>query len=1116
MTKHRMNRHARQQASAFHDARTWFTGSARSIGTDEARNGYRAGRAAPAAPNLAVPNDDGGPRVKRGPVLSKCIRDLGGDALKEGSIASEGFAQPEYKESRNQASGGLCDGMVREAIRRLDRGTSDQPTTPGSPGQRESTLISAVRAMRADTRNAVSRREMFGRITNFQTGGAKLGLSRYAPQPPITFAGVRDRNYRIDLFNHQTQNLLRHPNDIAYVQLSLESPTDRRDYGHAILIQRGVGNRYTIFDPNNGAFEYANWGNTEQALNRFMATAFRTRSSFDELEGDYRVTPFKLQVYSTTPSENRTPTPVLGPRPGAAGKGPPIPECENLIYQRHAASSNALSLDTLFPGGAARSGLRSPDESLATSALRAVADGRAQSLGIFIGSLRSLRNDPDARQRFINSSNYVHEHFQSASTSVLANYIRHSGMHRITTADDLLSELRTHFAEAYNSDSGPVALRNDFAVIDLSLSAEAGGTSRREPSRPVVVQRLNHSPDVARDHYELYDPNFGAYTYNNFDDLSAAIRGVYDGGYSAEGGVIGATTAWFAREADFAATGVRRADISLDNAERRAWSAPTVQLVTPRLDLPTAPPDSRPSIQTYVDKRLEFKRSTDSTLTADPWVLLRPSTDKPAEVAKRGGFDAAITPLRDVNLSLHNFDIASHEGETDSGGYLGTFETSGVAIDRQRHQSENGYIYAIAPSPNMVNVNASLGAHTLGAENHEFAAMGHIDNTQIFGWWETKDVKQGHLWHYHENPAFRWDVYRRTWTAGAQPQLARFPIDSAAWHEPEYKRFSAPRQEPNLAQAEFYLNTRLQVHQLAARQSAGKDYAGPMTLQGYGGNYPYILYADAGKNVWVYNKTYASNRPNSTTQFVMGEDGRFHFANNYNKVLRVESDDSLSVGTIPKDPRNLNGVFRLAGSNPFHLVHEENLKYLTVGLSWATPFLTDYDAGDRSRWKLTDQRGAEVTPLAVNKNSYLHSTTGTPEQLYVFNQNPDSLLPPGATHFVTERLFDPFNGFNFLDYANLARSTGGLGMTISLLKSENAAWLFRDGFYAVPIGKNQLEVRTLGGKPVWRATVDPTTDHESYENLGPVSSGFKISDDVWNDLRFREDARLRLEETLPA
>ena len=1116
MTKHRMNRHARQQASGFHDARTGFTGNAPSSGSSETETGYRAGRAAPAALDLAVPPDDGGPRVKRGPVLSKCIEDLGGDALKEGSIASEGFAQTEYKESRNQASGGLCDGMVREAMRRLDRGTSDQPTTPGSPGQRESTLISAVRDMRADTRSANSRREMFGRITSFQSGGAKLGLSRYAPQPPMTFASIRDRNYRIDLFHHQTQNLLRHPNDIAYVQLSLESPTDRRDYGHAILIQRGAGNHYTIFDPNNGAFEYANWGNTEQALNRYMATAFRTHSSLNELEGDYRVTPFKLQVYSTSPSDNRTPTPVLGPRPGAAGNGPPIPECESLIYQRHAASSNGLSLDTLFPGGAARAGLRSPDESLATSALRAVADGRARSFGEYIGSLRSLRNDPDARQRFINTSNYIHEHFQSASTSVLADHIRHSGMHHVTTADDLLSELRTHFAEAYNSDSGPVALRNDFAVIDLALSAEAAGTSRREPSRPVVVQRLNQNPDVARDHYALYDPNFGAYTYNNFEDLSAAIRGVYDGGYSAEGGVIGATTTWFAREPDFAAAGVRRADISLDIAERRAWSAPDVQLVTPRLDLPTAPPDSRPSIQTYVDGRLEFKRSADSTSTTDPWVLLRPSTDKPADVAKRGGFDAAVTPLRDVNLSLHNFDIATHEGETDSGGYLGTFETSAVAIARQRHQSENGYIYAIAPSPNMVNVNASLGAHTLGAENHEFAAMGHIDNTQILGWWETKDLKQGHLWHYHDNPAFRWDVYRRTWTAGAQPQLARFPIDSAAWHEPEYKRFSAPTQEPNLAQAEFYVDTRLKVHQLAARQSAGKDYPGPMTLQAYGGNYPYILYADAGKNIWVYKKTYASNRPNSTTQFVMGEDGRFHFANNYNKVLRVERDDSLSVGTIPKEAHNLNGVFRLSGSNPFHLVHEENLKYLTVGLSWATPFLTDYDAGERSRWKLTDQRGAEVTPPAVNKNSYLHSTTGTPEQLYEFNQNPDSLLPPGTIHFMTESWFEPFDGFNFLNYANVARSTGALHTTISLLKSENAAWLFRDGFYAVPIGENQLEVRTLGGKPVWRATVNPETKLESYENLGPISSGFKISDDVWNDLRSRESARFLLEQTLPA
>lgn len=1115
MTKHRVNRHACQQGSAFYDARKSVTGDVPPGGKNETGNGYYARRAEPAALNLSVELDNSGARVKRGPGSSKCIKDLGGDALKQRSINREGFVQADYRETRGQASGGLCEGIVREAMRRLDGFASDQGTATGSSSQPTSPLISAVRSMRADTRNAHRRKEMFARITSFQTAASHLGLHRYTPQPVIRLAVVRDLNQRIDAFYHQAQSSLRNPNDIAYVQLSLETPTSRQDYGHAILIQRGANHHYTIVDPNNGAFEYQSWGNAEQALNRYFATAFQTRSPLGELEDGYRAVPFKLQVYSLTPPANPTPAPVLGPRLGSAGNGPPIAECESLIYQRHAASSNTLSLDTLFPHGAEPSGLRSPDESLATSALRAVADGRASSLRGFTESLSGLQRNAHVRQQFINTSNYIHEHFQTASTSVLANHIRHSGIHNARTADDLLGDLKSHFSETYNSDSASVGLRNDLAVIDLSLSGQAAGTSRREPNRPVVVQRLNRSTDFAHDHYELYDPNFGVYTYNNFEDLSAAMRAVYDRGYSADGGVIGATTTWFSREAGSVSPGLHRADISLDDAERRAWPMPPGQLVPPRVDLPTAPPDNRPSVQNYVDQRFEFKRSTDSKPTADPLLLFRPSTHKPGEVKNRGGFDAATTPLRDVNLSLHNFDIASHEGETDSAGYLGTFETSAVAVDRQHHQSEDGYIYAIAPSPNMVNVNESLGAHTLGAENREIAAMGHIDYTQILGWWSTRDLKNGHLWHFIPNPEFRWDVYRRTWTAGAQPQLARFPISSPAWYEPQYKRFSATTQDPNLAQAQFYLNARLQVHQLAARQSSGKDYPGPMTLEAYGGKYPYILYADAGKYVWVYRKTYAAHRPASTTQFVMGEDGRFHFANDYNKVLRVERDDSLSVGTIPNDPRDLNGVFRVTGSNPFYLVHEENLKYLTVGRSWATPFLTTYDAGDRSRWKLTDQRGAKVTPPAVNKNSYRHSAIGTPEQLYAFNQNPDSLLPSGATHFVTERSFDPFNGFNFLDYANLARSTGALSMAISLLKSENAAWLFRDGFYAVPIGENQLEVRTLGGKPVWRATVDLKTDHESYENLAPISSGFTISDDVWNDLRFREDARLRLEEKLP-
>jgi hypothetical protein len=1134
MTNSNANQHAGQSAYAACDVSTLPSEAAPATGKASAGNEDHLGSIMPTAVQHADESGNQGRRVKRGPASSKCIRDRGGDALAQNAIASERFDQGDYPESRGQASGGLCGGMVREAMRRIDRAWSDQPTTTGSSNPSSSPLSSAVHDMRVDTGTSVPRKEMFGRIARFQTDSTTLGYSHYAPRPSVTFK-VRNepRDVRISRFLVQLHSLLRNPNDIAHVQLSLESSTDKKDYGHAILIQMGRNNHYTIFDPNNGAFEYANWGNTEQALNRYLDSAFRIRSPFNELPAsgtgsEYQLMPLRLQVYSPTPHANHTPAQVLEARQGTAGYGPPEPDCEDLTYRGHAASSDGLSLDRLFPGGAERSGLRSPAESLGSFVLRQVADGAVATLSGATNSLRRLPGDARARADFVERSNHFHQYSQGASTTDLTDHVRHSGSHNIKTEDDLVSDLRTNFGEPYVSDSARAPLRNDFVVIDLSLNSQAAGTSRREPSRPIVVQRLHVDADVARDHYELYDPNFGTYTYNNFQDLSAALRRIYATGYSADGGIDHATTTWFAHEAEIVRPGDRHLarDVSLAQLEPMGALASAAPLVPPRADLPAAPADNRPSLQNFA-QHVELKRSSDSQSTADPWVLFRPSTDTPAEVAKRGGFSAGNTPLRDVDLQMHNFDIASHEGETDSAGYLGTFETPSAAIGRQQSQSADGYIYAIAPSPNMVSVNASLGGHTLKPENREFAAMGYIDNTQIMGWWRTGDLqKKRGLSNFTYNPAFRWDVYRRTRTAGAQPQLARFPKGSPAWQEPAYKPFSspvtrngqqvgvAPKQNPNLTQATFYLNARQKVHWLAARQSAGKDYPGAMTLRAYGGQWPYILYADGQNNVYVYSESYASSTSGSTRQFTMGEDGRFHFASDYNKVLRVGRDNYLYVGTIPTDSHNLNGVFRSTGNNPFHLVHAEDGKYLTVGRTVSTPFVTDHDTGYRSSWQLTDPRGNKVTPPASNKNSHLQSTAGTREQLYEFDRDPDSILPPGTTQFLTQLLIETFQGkfLDFIDYVNQNRSAN---QVIQELLSKNAAWIFPDGFYAVATSPSRLEVRTLGGKPVWQATVNLDNGKESYQTLIPgISSNYRINDDVWSELQFREKQRLDLETKL--
>lgn len=1020
-------------------------------------------------------------------------------------------------------------------MRRVDRDRDRQPAPAGAPARPRQPLMSAVQDMHENAGIlAPGRQDMFSRIESFQTGRTLLGFNHYAPQPPINlFRPNESRDARIAGFMEHLSSSLQQPNDMAYVQLSLESSQDRRDYGHAILIQRGADDHYSIFDPNNGAFEYRNLNATQDALRGYMDSAFSGPSHSGTGNG-YEVTPFKMQAYSSLPQAARPAAPVLAPQQGQAAYGPPETDCADRIYREHASFSKGISLDMLFPDAAQRSRIHNPGESLGIYMLRIISARRPQTLSNTMDAFQDASGHPASRQEMVDHLNEAHGQYQSASVTDLLNHTRYGGSSNITSSDDLVGDLRTHFGEPYIGDGAAASLRNDFAVIDLMSWGHDAGTSRQQPGHPLIVQRLNSHPDFARDQYELYDPRSGVFRYDNFQDLSTTIGRIYDTGYFADGGTGYATTTWFAGEAANTnqydmARGARplspARNVTLGESVQMGERVLTGQLAPPLADLPPEPDANRPSLQDYT-RTFELKRSAVAQWTANPWVLFRPSTDTPAEVAKRGGFSAEQTPLRDVNLQTHEFDIATHGAETDSAGYLGTFQSPTAAIDRQRHQFADGYIYAIAPSPNMVDVGASLGSYARVPGNREFAAMGHIDNTQIIAWWRTEDLRAGRKEQFTRNPAFRWDVYDHTQTAKAQPQLARFPMNSPAWLEPGYMRFassvirdgkrigSLPRQDPNLTQAQFHLDASLKVSQAAARQASGKDYRGPMYLRAYGGEYNYILYADAYGRPVVYSMDYASGVKGSTRQFTMGDDGRFHYANNYNKVLRVGASGYLYVDSIPRNSRNLNGVFRLVGANPYRLIHLEDSKYLNVGKSVATPFVADYYDGYRSNWKLTNSRGKAVAPPESNRNTYYReSTVGNAEQLYQFDRNPDSILPPGTTHFVTQTLVDAREG-TFYRYLEYVKRRGEANFVIQSLNNNNAAWLFRDGFYAVPVAPNILEVRTLAGQPVWRATVDVNDGKETYETLGSVTSTFHINDDVWNGLRSREKNRLHIEDKL--
>lgn len=1097
-----------------------------------ARSAETGNRAAPASAGA-----DSGGRVKRGPVLSACISDRGGKALAYNAIASERFDQGNYLESRGQASGGLCEGMVFEAMRRLDRGrgplaAGEQSTLP---------LMAAVHDMHAEAAQYGSAREpLFARIQGFQNARSSLGFTSYIAQPSINLHRPGSRETRIAYFLDQLKGSLQHPNDMAYVQLSLESSTGRGDYGHAILVQRGADNHYSIFDPNNGAFEYADWRDTAQALEEYMLTSFRRRASIeDELSpatgSGYEVVPFKMQVYLQKSPVGATqsqpaPIPTLSPRPGPAGYGPPEAECDDQIYQEHAQSWSSVAIDALFPHGTGSAGLRSPAESMGSYVLQEVAAGGSPDLLSATNKLGNLLNNSQTRTQTIADLNARYEPYQSASATIVRNHTRHGGTLQTGNEEDLVSDLWTHFSETYIGEGEATRFHNDLAVIDMALGYQVPGASSRDPSRPIIVQRLMQRADFSSDDYQLYDPYSGVYVYHGFEDMSAAVRRIYNSGYSDEGGIGHATTTWYAGAAGVADTtdeawrtqplSVAR-NITLDGAENAVGHVHHGGHVQPLPGLPAEPDDNRPSLRTFV-QRTDLKRAAGRDSLHDPWVLFRPSTDTPDQVRKRGGFSASATPLRDVNLLTHNFDIASHRGETDSAGYLGTFDSPAVAIERQENQSAEGYIYALAPSPNMVDVNASLGPHAFARGQHEFAAMGYLDATQIIGWWRTSDLKDRRFGEFVPNPDYRWDVYGRTRTAGTQPQLARFKMNDPAWQEAAYQPFSLPRGgpgrqglipkgDPNLRSATFYLDAMLKIDHLANQQSAGKDYRGPMVLRAYGGDGRYILYADGQDNPTIYKQSYADGYPDFTTQFAMGSDGRFHYAKNYNKILRVGYDGYLYVGTLPKDPWSKVGMFRFDGSR---LRSVEDSRYLTVGKTVYTPFVTDYDAGYRSSWLLTKPAGGKVMPPTVNENSFSRdSDIESRRKLYRFSQDPESILPPGTTQFVTQGAADVPEG-TLAQSVDFLKREGYGEFVIETLTTRNAAWIFRDGFYAVPLGRDRLEIRTIAGKPVWQLKVDLANDQETWTRLDPNPVNFTIDDDLWQNIKTREYAREDLREKL--
>lgn len=240
-------------------------------------------------------------REKRGAVLGKCVSPefrecRGGDALKEGASSYVRFDQFDKKATRGVEGRGTCDGIVHEAMRRIDQGggLTDLP--------------SAVTHMRSEINGGrATATEILDRIRHFQDNPGSLGLRNYAVSSRAGWnpSGPATQAQRIDDLLHNMGTSPGMPaGGLAYIGISVQRPGEAaQTSGHVLLVQRlfedarGSASRYAIFDPNNGVFTYDDWQHTETALRGYLDSAYS--------EDGYSAAPDLVRFYGG--SERGTP-----------------------------------------------------------------------------------------------------------------------------------------------------------------------------------------------------------------------------------------------------------------------------------------------------------------------------------------------------------------------------------------------------------------------------------------------------------------------------------------------------------------------------------------------------------------------------------------------------------------------------------------------------------------------------------------------------------------------------------------------------------------------------------------------------------------------------------------
>lgn len=229
-------------------------------------------------------------REKRGGVLGACAKSefrecRGGNALKDGSTSYVNFDQFDRKKTRGDGGRGTCEGIVREAMRRIDRsyagtGETAGPSTPDLP----SAVTSMIRDMR-DARSA-DNSNIYDNIDRYQNNPGALALLHYQGSTAKDFTRGGDLSVKSRINGLMNSVSSMPQGGLALIHVGVQRPNapGSPSAGHAIIVQRfpttlggdagASPDRYAIFDPNNGAFTYDSEGAMHTALRNYLETAF--------------------------------------------------------------------------------------------------------------------------------------------------------------------------------------------------------------------------------------------------------------------------------------------------------------------------------------------------------------------------------------------------------------------------------------------------------------------------------------------------------------------------------------------------------------------------------------------------------------------------------------------------------------------------------------------------------------------------------------------------------------------------------------------------------------------------------------------------------------------------